>query len=126
MTNPVPALAQVPSQKVNRYKRPEITDMPVVINGGAAGIHTYFAICKWLKFFDFARKCIEKTKAHKSKRTLILWGYGRYGKSVRGTATAGRYTLVELTLWGFYPIGQCPLKCELNRVWPRNEVGTWH
>jgi hypothetical protein len=42
------------------------------------------------------------------------------------TAIAVKYTPVELTVWGFYPIGQCRLKCELTSVWPRNEVGTWH
>src|SRR5579864_2350240 len=48
------ALAEEATQDIDGDKRAEVSDMAVVIHGGAAGIHSYGIVRGWSKFFHLA------------------------------------------------------------------------
>ena len=60
----ITALPQEPAQQIDGDECAEVANMPVIVDGRAAGIHAHFRVAEGAKLFHLRRHRVEKTKGH--------------------------------------------------------------
>ena len=66
VANLVAALREESLQQVDRDERSEITNVAVVVDGGATGVHANFISLEWVKLFHLGGHGVKQTKGHRS------------------------------------------------------------